>query len=87
MIKNNIVLVLGAGASKAYGLPIGEELKAKICYELGKQQPLYTKLVEWGHSGAKITKFREALIESHTSSVDAFLTYREDCIENRTLAP
>jgi len=31
MMKDNVILILGAGASKPYGLPTGKELKEEIC--------------------------------------------------------
>jgi hypothetical protein len=38
MIESNIVLILGAGASRAYGFPLGPKLKAMIWNEFNEIQ-------------------------------------------------
>lgn len=79
MITKKTVLVLGAGASMAYGLPSGPELKAKVVHQLG--QPNTILLLErLGQDRELIDRFREDLMQSHPSSIDAYLASRDDYI-------
>ncbi len=79
MITKKTVLVLGAGASLAYGLPAGPELKAKVIHNLG-QPGTANILGELGHCATFIRRFAKDLADSHPASIDAYLAIREDYI-------
>lgn len=75
MITRRTVIILGAGASKPYGLPLGPELRddvVRLCGELGYSLVLKSR----GGSAADITEFAKDLATSGFSSVDAFLEQR-----------
>ncbi len=85
MIKTNTVLVLGAGASMAYGLPSGKELRALVCVGLkpGGQVRSTLALADFGGSSfheKTIDSFHHALTNSQPSSIDAFLAKRKDLV-------
>ncbi|MDB6157769.1 MAG: hypothetical protein JWO04_1475 [Gammaproteobacteria bacterium] len=63
-------LVLGAGASKPYGYPLGEELVAGIAQN---KFELVNNLLQLNFEGDVIEEFRRSLIESGLGSIDAYL--------------
>lgn len=66
------VLILGAGASQAYGFPSGIGLRDKICEKL--QNPLYPLVLEqYGFNADEANNFASDLKHSAYASVDAFL--------------
>lgn len=74
MAKRNTVLVLGAGASKPYGLPLGLELRLSIL----QTDPALLDRVYTGPGAATITpgrgpRFLSAFRGSQEYSIDAFL--------------
>lgn len=79
MIEVPTVLILGAGASKPYGFPLGIELKDNIISNLGK-------MADNNSGWASEPKFDEDLVflfidkfaMSTRSSIDSFLAYHED---------
>lgn len=71
-ITTPTVLVLGAGASSEYGLPIGVELLNFVCGDLEREQH-QRPLLELGHTADEIETFRYRLSRSGCLSVDAFL--------------
>lgn len=75
MITNNTVLVLGAGASKPYRLPLGRELTDRICRM--SEQELLPKVAELfeacGITVAEVQTFARKLLGSRVKSVDAFI--------------
>jgi len=78
MINKKTVLVLGAGASKPYGLPTGEELKDFIIsqtFTSSDHSVYYSKL---GISDKKLRSFVHSLRMSSTSSIDEFLEDRDE---------
>jgi hypothetical protein len=82
MIKIPTVFVLGAGASRPYGYPLGSELKKTICDQLSNDESgLFKKLRSLDFGESDIAKFRSALFYSGKSSVDAFLEHRREFIE------
>ena len=87
MIKNDTVLILGAGASRAYGFPLGPKLKAMIwnafdgatsspiLWALGadRAKPKTIAYVKW-----EIEEFNKALLLSPDYSIDSFLEHQCD---------
>lgn len=83
------VFVLGAGASKPYGFPLGAELSAEIC-ERDPHRSLLAVLGPWvasdAISKADVKRFISAFERSGMSSIDAFLERRAEHIDLGTLA-
>lgn len=73
-MKLRTVLILGAGASKPYGYPTGDELQKQILANLGdpKSDPS-RQLHQLGHSPAKIEEFWRRLQGADADSIDEFL--------------
>jgi hypothetical protein len=84
MIERPTVLVLGAGASKPYGFPTGEELLRQIVAIPKRPIPpnagtaLRQVLRECGFEDQLITDFVDELNRSGRKSVDAFLEHRPE---------
>lgn len=83
MIKDKTVLVLGAGASMPFGFPSGQLLKDLICQKLRMDYPepsprLRELLLQIGFKDDHIEDFRQSLLRSPISSVDAFLEHSPD---------
>jgi hypothetical protein len=89
MITRDTVLILGAGASKPFGFPTGEELTNDIIAHLAdainisrdnayKSGTLINVLLRSGISGNEMMIFRDSLKGSHFYSVDAFLEHRPE---------
>jgi len=83
MIADETVLILGAGASKPYGFPTGNELRKHILYELlgldelaaaenGDSSDAITRILDH-HSVDELRKFRERFYYSSHCSIDFFL--------------
>lgn len=72
MIRNSIVLVLGAGASKPYGLPLGWELRDNVI-ELCSRDGIRKHTKDSHPDGSVWGQFAKALANSGHKSVDAFL--------------
>ncbi len=81
MITQNIVLVLGAGASMPFGFPSGTDLKNEITSRLHPRDPWHIQLEEAGFQIDQIRDFRTTLLKSGKRSVDAFLEHRTDFLE------
>lgn len=78
MIDRNVVLVLGAGASKAYGFDTGGELlKRAISYN----GDLVVTLEKFGMTEAYYNRFRTELNDAQLPSIDRFLEVRNDYME------
>jgi hypothetical protein len=77
--KKSIVLVLGAGASKAYGYPLGSELRHAILNLTEPNALEFGVLHDWDTSVAvEFTRFRNAFRQSNLYSIDAFLGKRKE---------
>jgi hypothetical protein len=83
MITKRIILILGAGASKPYGFPVGRELVNIICDNLVDQNSkLFSQLRDSvGCKRSEILQFRDELFYSRRGSVDAFLEHRREWID------
>jgi len=86
MIKKNIVLVLGAGASYPYGFPLGGTLKRMIETQIlwpteDKHLDLNELLLGFDFSIDHVQKFATELRSSMQPSVDAFLFERKDYLD------
>ncbi|MBU0769549.1 MAG: hypothetical protein KJ687_10700 [Proteobacteria bacterium] len=83
MINTKTVLVLGAGASKSYGFPIGSELVREIVEGLrpGSSNQLIPFLTTSGIKDQFIQTFRDELLFSGKYSVDKFLERRPEYVE------
>jgi hypothetical protein len=66
MIEKNVVLILGAGASKPYGFPLGQELIDHIM-TIGDKPPLLP------FDPTELLRFQRALKLAGKTSIDAFL--------------
>ena len=78
------VLVLGAGASRPYGFPLGSELLAQLrSWNTPQVVPssLMQAVAPSGVERAAIVEFSGALHRSGISSVDTFLARRPDLVE------
>lgn len=76
MIKRKTVLILGAGASKAYGFPLGSELQ-KIIRDIFRAGHFNQLLDDCNFTQDLIESFRDALYRWPPSmSIDAFLEGR-----------
>lgn len=71
-MKRSTVIVIGAGASKPYGLPLGWELRDKVI-ELARRDSFSRLCEELGHQRRHYQQFATALSKSGERSVDAFL--------------
>jgi hypothetical protein len=79
MIEKRTVLVLGAGASKPYGFPTGEELLKEIVYvEQDSATPVGNALQQCGFRDLHIREFVYEMNRSGRKSVDAFLEHRAE---------
>ena len=85
MIEKSTVLVLGAGASVAYGYPTGSDLVENIKTKTNPNQTSVffdDLLYKYGIKDRKtISKFNEALHLSDPPSIDEFLSHRQEFIE------
>ena len=78
MIRNPVVLVLGAGASSPYGFPVGDRLVHEALFPpAAVGGPLRQELHKRGFTEKDVASFRTALEASLTSSIDAFLETRQ----------
>jgi hypothetical protein len=77
MITRPTVLILGAGASKPYGFPLGRELRDMIRDRL-ELLAQYPTLYGGGVSRAAIQAFSTVLDSSPYESIDEILGYRPD---------
>ena len=90
MIEKKIVLVLGAGASRPFGFPLGKELANHVVASL--VEPTETdsgKLLLDCHpqfSPGYLKNFAINLRDSHRDSVDAFLEHNPDFLRIGRLA-
>jgi len=75
VIRKKVVLVLGAGASKPYGYPLGDELRNDL---IGISSEVRNVLVEIGHHSDLVEHFRTEFQASNLSSIDAFLARRQN---------
>jgi hypothetical protein len=93
MIKQKTVLILGAGASVPLEFPSGDKLVREVCRILRRvpgeekhQSPELrciadaVSISKSGQGFDSIEKFRQALIDSLTTSVDAFLEHNQGFI-------
>ena len=72
--KGKRLLVLGAGASRSFGYPLGCELLQRIRINLPDDgSPLYKALRECGYSSAGIKSFYKELSNANVNSIDYFL--------------
>src|SRR6266516_2470408 len=70
------VLILGAGASKPYGFPLGQELKNQIIRITKSPGPFRAQLIEAGFSEQDICEYNTDLVRSIHPTIDAFLEDR-----------
>ena len=75
VITRRTTLVLGAGASKPYGFPLGWELKSQIL-SMDRTSPITHHLTN--HEIHQLSAFCEAFRESRRDSIDAFLSVRTE---------
>ncbi len=79
MIEGNIVFVLGAGASKDFGFPLGFELVEMVVSKLARGTNGRSIFLEFtGHRETDVDAFVVALDGSAQNSVDAFLEHRQE---------
>lgn len=78
MIEEKTVFIIGAGASRPYGYPIGKELREEICSEFVKNSRAYFEAKESLASSLRIElgraeTFVEKFDNSSITSIDLFL--------------
>ncbi len=80
MIKAPTVFVLGAGASKPYGFPLGQQLLDTVANELkrGTNGAFEVSMRALGHDGQLVKEFGQCLAVCGRSSIDAFLETRRE---------
>lgn len=81
MIKNNTVLILGAGASEPYGFPLGASLVDQICAELleGGDTAIMSRLAKLGFENRReVVRFASDLRSARPYSIDAFIEMRQE---------
>jgi len=82
MVDIETVLVLGAGASKAFGFPTGEELVKRICLFLSQERYFNIYYQTAGHYSPEIAeRFPKVLKQANPFSVDAWLEHNPNYIE------
>jgi hypothetical protein len=77
MIRKPTTLILGAGASKDYGFPLGKELVDQIIQKLENPESngIYKILADLGHSDSvELGEFVTNLKGSNLDSIDEFLS-------------
>jgi len=72
MITEPTVLILGAGASEAYGFPLGQGLVRKVC-EIMEDQSKKEAIESAGYAPEELSNFIETLSSYGAPSVDSFL--------------
>ena len=75
-----MVLVLGAGASKPYGLPLGTELRDSVI-RAENNFALYQRVLDVEITKYQYAEFTKTLAHSGFSSVDAFLEENSEWLE------
>ena len=83
VLSKKTCLLLGAGASKHVGFPLGDELRKKILYELlgQKDKPADELPGDFGRSGEDLQQFYDRLAYGNWSSPDAFLEKHREFIK------
>jgi hypothetical protein len=83
MITVKTIFVLGAGASKPYGFPLGRKLLFEACDCLAKPTGNARNFImkHCAKTDMDINVFVNELRRSHISSVDAFLENRPEYLE------
>jgi len=78
MIERETVFVLGAGASKPYGFPVGRDLLKSVVKDLQEaESPMY-KVINSIIKEKDIAEFCHNLHRSRLPSIDAFLERRPE---------
>lgn len=72
------LFILGAGASKPYGYPTGDELKWKIINELSNCNGLTFEALKEDFLDGRIKEFASSFRASKLNSIDAFLRMNHD---------
>lgn len=73
MSPSNVCFILGAGASKPYGYPLGWQLKERIIQYCLSPPPLYLPRDLLSKTQAKLKEFAHRFDEDDSPTVDAFL--------------
>jgi hypothetical protein len=71
-LRQNTVFVIGAGASKPYGFPLGDELKEKIISVINSN----TLVIRNKFEPTLVTKFIQSLTRTEHRTIDSFLEKR-----------
>jgi hypothetical protein len=78
MIKKKTLLILGAGASAAYGYPSGPELMRQFIAAINDENTAREIEAARGSCDCRMREFRNALPCSGQLSIDAFLQHRPE---------
>lgn len=81
MIKNKVVLILGAGASAPYGFPLGTKLMTEVINNLQGQSRYNELLYEFGFTPYQQKQFASELRNAMQPSIDSFVQNRKDFLE------
>jgi hypothetical protein len=86
MIVTPTVFVLGAGASKPFGFPIGVELSDNVVSGIAQGGAIFQALERIRVPALEMANFRRAFMGSGFFSVDAFLERRDEFMDIGKLA-
>ena len=75
LLTRPTVFVLGAGASKEYGFPLGNHLKDQMVL-WGARPEIQNQLTRLGFDKTLLADFREALHRTKHPTIDIFLEYK-----------
>jgi len=78
LINNEVVLILGAGASQPYNFPAGEELVEVLKAMTREDCERFFKASDGKFSADDVQSFRQQLTDSRRSSIDRLLQHRSD---------
>lgn len=73
MISSKVCLILGAGASKPYGYPLGWELKQRIIQYCLSQPPYCAPPEKCSETWDKLERFARRFDHDDSATIDAFL--------------
>jgi len=87
MIPEETLFILGAGASKPYGLPSGDELRLMLSCISDEESNVVKVLRNYANiNPAEVIEFSRAFLRSKSSSIDTFLAMREKYVAVGKLA-
>jgi hypothetical protein len=68
-----VAFILGAGASKEFGYPLGSELKKDILDKLNPKSTMFAGLLGAGNSADDVVEFKKSLFRADYGTIDQFV--------------